>query len=99
MMYDKFTENAKNAINLARETAFRLSHNYIGTEHLLMGLLQVDGVARKVLGENGVSVEKVLELINQLIAPSNGVEMIDAGNFTPRAKRIIDQSYKEAARL
>lgn len=99
MMFDKFTENAKNAINLARDSAFRLSHNYIGTEHLLMGLLQVDGVAKKVLGENGVSVEKVLELVNQLIAPSNGVEMMDAGNFTPRAKRILDQSYKEATRL
>ncbi|HCR39548.1 MAG TPA: ATP-dependent Clp protease ATP-binding subunit ClpC, partial [Lachnospiraceae bacterium] len=88
-----------NAINLARESAFRLSHNYIGTEHLLIGLLQVDGVARKVLAENGVSVEKVLELVNQLIAPSNGVEMMDGGNFTPRAKRILEQSYKEAARL
>ena len=99
MMYDKFTENARNAINLARESAFRLSHNYIGTEHLLIGLLQVDGVARKVLAENGVSVEKVLELVNQLIAPSNGVEMMDGGNFTPRAKRILEQSYKEAARL
>lgn len=99
MMYDRFTENAKNAINLARESAFRLSHNYIGTEHLLIGLLQVDGVARKVLAENGVSVEKVLELVNQLIAPSNGVEMMDGGNFTPRAKRILEQSYKEAARL
>lgn len=99
MMYDKFTENAKNAINLARESAFRLSHNYIGTEHLLIGLLQVDGVARKVLAENGVSVEKVLELVNQLIAPSNGVAMLDGGDFTPRAKRILEQSYKEAARL
>ena len=99
MMYDKFTENAKNAINLARDTAFRLSHNYIGTEHLLMGLLQVNGVAKKVLGENGVSVEKILELVNQLISPSKGVEMIDAGNFTPRSKRILEQSYKEAARL
>ncbi|NLP34632.1 MAG: ATP-dependent Clp protease ATP-binding subunit [Clostridiales bacterium] len=98
-MYDKFTENAKNAINLARDTAFRLSHNYIGTEHLLMGLLQVNGVAKKVLGENGVSVEKILELVNQLISPSKGVEMIDAGNFTPRSKRILEQSYKEAARL
>lgn len=98
-MYDKFTDNAKNAINLAKESAYRLSHNYIGTEHLLIGLLQVEGVARKVLVENGVSVEKVLELVNQLIAPSNGVDMIDAGNFTPRSKRILDQSYKEATKL
>ncbi len=98
-MNDKFTENAQKAINLAREASYRLSHNYIGTEHLLIGLLQVDGVARRVLVENGVSVDKVLELVNQLIAPSNGVEMMDAGNFTPRSKRILDQSYKEALRM
>jgi ATP-dependent Clp protease ATP-binding subunit ClpC len=99
MMYDKFTENAKNAINLAKEVAYRLSHNYIGTEHLLIGLMEVEGVASKILEENGVTVEKVLELVNQLIAPNNGVEMMDAGNFTPRSKRILDQSYKEAAKF
>ncbi len=99
MMYDKFTENAKNAINLAREVAFRLSHNYIGTEHLLIGLMEVDGVASKVLEENGVTVDKVLELVNQLIAPNNGVEMMEGGSFTPRSKRILDQSYKEAAKF
>jgi ATP-dependent Clp protease ATP-binding subunit ClpC len=99
MMYDKFTENAKNAISVAKEVAYRLSHNYIGTEHLLIGLLEADGVASKVLQENGVTVQKVLELVNQLIAPNTGVEMIDAGSFTPRSKRILDQSYKEAAKL
>ncbi len=98
-MNDKYTENAKNAINLAKEVAYRLSHNYIGTEHLLIGLMEVDGVASKVLEENGVNVEKVLELVNQLIAPNSGVEMMDAGSFTPRSKRILDQSYKEAARF
>lgn len=98
-MNDKFTENARNAINLAKEVAYRLSHNYIGTEHLLIGLMEVDGVASKVLEENGVSVEKLLELVNQLISPNSGVEMIDAGSFTPRSKRILDQSYKEAAKL
>jgi ATP-dependent Clp protease ATP-binding subunit ClpC len=99
IMYDKFTENAKNAINLAREVAYRLSHNYIGTEHLLIGLMEVEGVASRILEENGVTVEKVLELVNQLIAPNNGVEMMDAGSFTPRSKRILDQSYKEAAKF
>ncbi len=98
-MYDKFTENAKNAINLAREVAFRLSHNYIGTEHLLIGLMEVEGVASRILKENGVTVDKVLELVNQLIAPNNGVEMMDGGSFTPRSKRILDQSYKEAAKF
>ncbi len=98
-MYEKFTDNAKNAINLAREVAYRLSHNYIGTEHLLMGLMEVEGVASRVLEENGVTVDKVLELVNQLIAPNNGVEMMDGGTFTPRSKRILDQSYKEAAKF
>jgi ATP-dependent Clp protease ATP-binding subunit ClpC len=98
-MFEKFTENAQTAVNLAREVAYRLSHNYIGTEHLLIGLLEVDGVASKVLAENGVEVEKVLELVNQLIAPNNAVILMDAGNFTPRAKRILEQSYKEAGKL
>ena len=98
-MNDRFTENAKNAVNLAKEVAYRLSHNYIGTEHLLIGLMEVEGVASKVLEENGVTVEKVLDLVNQLIAPNSGVEMMDAGSFTPRAKRILDQSNKEAAKF
>jgi ATP-dependent Clp protease ATP-binding subunit ClpC len=98
-MFEKFTENAKTAVNMAREVAYRLAHNYIGTEHLLIGLLEVDGVASKVMKENGVEVEKVLELVNQIIAPNNGIAMIDAGSFTPRAKRILDQSYKEAGKL
>jgi ATP-dependent Clp protease ATP-binding subunit ClpC len=98
-MYEKLTENAKTAINLAKEIAYRLSHNYIGTEHLLIGLMEVEGVASRILEENGVTVEKVLELVNQLISPNNGVEMMDGGTFTPRSKRILDQSYKEAAKL
>ncbi len=98
-MNEKLTENAKKAINVAREVAFRLSHNYIGTEHLLIGLLEVEGVASKILEENGVTTDKVLELVNQLIAPSNGVEIMDAGTFTPRSKRILDQSHKEAAKF
>lgn len=98
-MNNKFTDNAKQAVNLARETAFRLNHNYIGTEHLLMGLMQVDGVASRVLRENGVTIEKVMELVNQLIAPSSSVEMMEGGSFTPRAKRILDQSQMEAAKL
>ena len=98
-MNDKFTDNAKQAINFAKEVAFRLNHNYIGTEHLLMGLMQVDGVASRVLSENGVTVDKVMELVNQLIAPSSSVEMMEGGSFTPRSKRILDSSQKEANKL
>lgn len=98
-MNEKFTNNANQAINYAKEMAFRLNHNYIGTEHLLMGLMQVDGVASRVLRENGVTVEKVMELVNQLIAPNSSVEMMEGGSFTPRSKRILDSSHKEAAKL
>ncbi len=98
-MNDRFTDNAKQALNLAKEIAFRLNHNYIGTEHLLIGLMQVDGVASRVLRENGLTVDRIMELVSQLIAPSNGVEMMEGGSFTPRAKRIIDQSQRESAKL
>ncbi len=98
-MFYKFTESAKKAMDYAKEEAYKLSHNYVGTEHLLMGLVRADGLASKVLSEHGVTVEKLQELIKQIIAPSGNVTMADAGRFTPRAKRIIDNSLKEAAGL
>ncbi|HHT97332.1 MAG TPA: ATP-dependent Clp protease ATP-binding subunit [Clostridiales bacterium] len=98
-MQEKFTENASKAIKIAQETAYRLSHNYIGTEHLLIGLLQSEGVAADVLKENGITVEKVLELINQLIAPKTSIGIKEPGGFTPRSKHILDQSYQESMRL
>lgn len=98
-MNDRYTEEAKRAINYATEVAYKLSHNYVGTEHLLIGLLQSDGVAARVLEKNGVDVNKVLELVNQLIAPSSTMEAVEVDGFTPRSKRILDQSFKEAVRL
>ncbi|WP_312100497.1 ATP-dependent Clp protease ATP-binding subunit [Lachnoclostridium sp.] len=98
-MRDRFTENAKEAINLATDVAFRLMHNYIGTEHLLIGLLRADGVASKVLETNGVEEDKVLELVNQLIAPNTPMKVTGSNNFTSRAKGILEQSDKEAKRM
>lgn len=98
-MRDRFTDNAKEAINFATDVAFRLMHNYIGTEHLLIGLLQADGVASKVLETNGVDEEKVLELVNQLIAPNTPVKMTGTNNFTSRARSILEQSDKEAKKM
>ncbi|SHO50606.1 ATP-dependent Clp protease ATP-binding subunit [Anaerocolumna xylanovorans] len=98
-MNERYTEEAKRAINYATEIAYKLSHNYVGTEHLLIGLLQSDGVAARVLEKNGVDVNKVLELVNQLIAPSSTMEAVEVDGFTPRSKRILDQSFKEAIRL
>ena len=98
-MNDRFTVNAKEALQIAADSAYRLMHSYIGTEHLLIGLINAEGVASKVLEENGVDEGKIIDLINQLIAPNSNVEVLEAGSFTPRAKRIIDQSYREAIRL
>ncbi|MFU0826364.1 MAG: ATP-dependent Clp protease ATP-binding subunit [Lachnoclostridium sp.] len=98
-MNEKYTENARAAINYATEAAYKLSHNYVGTEHLLIGLLQADGVASTVLEKNGVDVDKVIELVNQLIAPNTTLEIVEVDGFTPRAKRILDQSFREAIRL
>lgn len=98
-MNDRYTENAKAAITYATNVAYKLSHNYVGTEHLLIGLLEADGVASKVLEKNGVDEEKVIELVNQLIAPNSATEVVEVDGFTPRAKRILDQSFQEALRL
>jgi len=75
-MNDKYTESARAAITQASEIAYQLSHNYVGTEHLLIGLLKADGVASKVLEKNGVEVDKVVELVNQLIARRTLLDII-----------------------
>ena len=69
-MIDRFTAKAREAITLAVNVAESLGHNYVGTEHLLIGLLhEGTGAAAKVLTENGVREEKVLELVSQLTLP------------------------------
>lgn len=95
----KFTESAAKAINHAQEIAKELSHNYVGTEHLLIGLLEVEGIAKAVLEKNGVDKAKVLELLEQLISPNTTLEAGDSEGFTPRSKHIIEQSLKESMRL
>lgn len=98
-MFENFTDNAKEAVENAAAVAYELSHNYIGTEHLLIGLLSAPGVAARVLEENGVEKERLLDLIQQLIAPNTNVGTAERDNFTPRSQRILAQSYREARRL
>ena len=88
-MQERFTEDAKEALRIATDAAYRLSHNYIGTEHLLIGLIGASGVASRVLEEHGVEEDKIIELVNQLIAPNTKIEMVEMDNLTPRAKRIV----------
>lgn len=98
-MKEKFTENAREAIHLATETAYELEHNYIGTEHLLIGLTKANGVAGRILDEYEVDEEKLLEMVRQLIAPDTSVKVMERNNFTPRVRRILDASARESQRL
>lgn len=99
-MIDRFTEAAREAISLAVDAAEELGHSYVGTEHLLIGLIQEGrGVAAKVLEENGVSADKVIQLVSQLISPNQPVRMAEQGGYTPSATRVIENSYREAVRF
>lgn len=99
-MIDRFTAKAREAIGLAVDAAETLGHNYVGTEHLLIGLLQEGtGVAAKVLEECGVMEDKVMELVSQLITPSQPVRLAEQNTYTPSAKRVIENSYREAVRF
>lgn len=98
-MQDRLTERAKQALNLAAEAALELGQSYVGTEHLLIGLIrESDGVAGKILEANNVNDETVIDKIDSLIGTG---EPIDEGQpeATPRTKRVLQNSYIEARRL
>ena len=99
-MIDRFTSKARDAIGLAVEVAETLGHHYVGTEHLLIGLLQEGtGVAARVLEECGVQAEKVMELVGQLITPNHPVRLAEKNTYTPSARKVIENSYREAVRF
>ena len=98
----KFTNSAEQALEIANDLAAKLGHNYIGTEHILYGLVEEgNGVASIVLSNQGVTSEAVLREIEELIGVSeNGpIENIESIGFTPRSKRVIENSFIEARRL
>ncbi len=99
-MIERFTAKAREAIGLAVDAARELGRSYVGTEHLLLGLLREgSGVAARVLIENGVDEKKVLSLISQLITPDNAIGLAERGTYTPSATRVLENSYREAIRF
>ena len=97
-MQKKFTRQAENALLLAKKTAQSCRHTYIGTEHILMGLLQEsDGTAGRILEEFNVDEERLLDLINKLIAPPDTLVLEQAPQYSPRARRLLDLAMTEAA--
>ena len=99
-MQENYTRQAQEAIKLAEETARKYKHNYVGTEHLLMGLLkQEDGTASAVLADFHIDEERLAGLIDKLIAPPASVLTEGPKGYTPRAERVIEASFQEAANL
>ena len=98
-MYYKFTARAEKALEYAQELAMELGHNYIGTEHLLYGLIsEGTGVASKVLDNQGISAEKVKEAIEEIVGVGEEIEDSNQISFTPRSKRVIENAFLEARR-
>ena len=97
--FDKFTERARRVLTLAQEEAQRFNHNYIGTEHLLLGLVREgDGVAAKVLANLGIELNKVRSAVEFIIGRGERSTMSEIG-LTPRAKKVIELAVDEARRL
>ena len=98
-MFERFTDRARRVVVLAQEEARVLNHNYIGTEHVLLGLIREgEGVAAKALESLGISQEAVRQQVEEIIgqgqqAPSGHIP------FTPRAKKVLELSLREALQL
>ena len=98
-MFERFTDRARRVLVLAQEESRLLNHNHIGTEHILLGLVgEGKGVAAKALTQMGVSLDvarqKVVEVVGQF-----GTEATGSPPFTPRAKKVLELSLREALRL
>ena len=99
-MQKPYTKKAEKVLEIAKKTSRSMHHSYIGTEHLLIGLLgEGSGAAAKVLSSVGVDEERILELIENLIAPSGNVITADAGGYSPRTLRVLENAAKEAERF
>ncbi|WP_030013702.1 MULTISPECIES: ATP-dependent Clp protease ATP-binding subunit [Micrococcales] len=98
-MFERFTDRARRVVVLAQEEARMLNHNYIGTEHLLLGLIhEGEGIAAKALESMGVTLSSVREQVQDIIGPG---QQAPSGHipFTPRAKKVLELSLREALQL
>src|SRR5947208_8906320 len=97
--FDKFTERARKVLSLSQEEAQRFQHNYIGTEHLLLGLVREgEGVAAKVLTKLGVELREVRNAVEFIIGRGDRIVLGEIG-LTPRAKKVIELAVDEAQRM
>ncbi len=96
---NQFTVQAQRALQLSIEAAESLHHNYIGTEHILLGLRREGtALAAKVLAANGIEEEKILDMISRFLSPDSNVTVADRSGYTPSARRVLDAAIQEANR-
>lgn len=99
-MKSNYTEKAKTALLLAEKAARKFHQSYVGTEHILIGLLQENtAIASKVLQDNGVDYQKVKEMINDLIAPTSGVSVKERDGYSPKAISVLEEAKVQAERF
>lgn len=99
-MQSDYTDKAKEALAQAARCARSLKQGYIGTEHILVGLLaERSGVAAKVLEENGVDIDHVKDMIRDLIAFDKGVSLKEREGYSPRAQKILEEAHRQAERF
>ena len=99
-MGSQFTDRAQEALAHASKFANRLKQGYVGTEHILAGLLKEEnGVAHKVLTDNNVELQQVLDMIRELIAFDGGVGLKERGGYSPRARKILEEAHRQAERF
>ncbi|MBQ4046617.1 MAG: ATP-dependent Clp protease ATP-binding subunit, partial [Lachnospiraceae bacterium] len=99
-MNNRFTDKAQAAIGKARAAAASLQHGYVGTEHLLIGLLQeTESVASMCLEANGVEEDKLISLVSQLITPVSSISTWEIGRYSSRARYVLENSVREADRF
>lgn len=99
-MRPQFTDKAKMALTLAERAARNLKQSYVGTEHILFGLLRENtGVAATVLMENGVELQQLKELIKDLIAPESTVMLAERDGYSPRAEKVLEEAHRQAERF
>ena len=101
-MFERFTDRARRVLVLAQEEARLLHHEFIGTEHILLGLIhEGDGVAANALEQMGIELEDVRSKVEETIGLSAVADVATAGSppFTPRAKKVLDLAMREALQL
>ncbi len=96
----QYTGKAKKAIDLATRISKKLDYNYVGTEHILAGLIKEGtGVAAQVLSADGVDYDKLIQMIKDLISPGEGLAMAEKSGMTPRAERVLERAQEIAEHL